>query len=372
MVYSDVLYLQTFSVRVPADIRTVSLEGADLGIGVREIARRTGLSPATVSNALSKKRGVSKKASELVFAAAADLGYQLEEDAVTPLPSAIDAIRLVVFRNTGRIVDNSGFRPKIEEGIEAQVRRHGLKREFLICDVNDKASFLEQARLICEDRGTANVFLATEMREQDYEPFLSSSAPIVLVDSYCRSHHFEAVIADNETGAWTAARHLLELGHTRIGYLGGTTRGKNFPKRRQGVEMALAESGLSLEERFVVDAGNSLEDSYEHVMEWLKGSPDLPTAFFADNDMISMGAMRAFRENGIDIPGDVSVVGFDDLDFAAFATPGLTTMRLPIREMGEMAVRKAVRQARNPRAYHCVTQICTELVERKSVRDLRE
>lgn len=339
--------------------------------GVREIARRTGLSPATVSNALSKKRGVRKETAERVFAAAADLGYQRFGDESDLLPTEIDALRLVVFRNTGRIVDNSGFRPKIEEGFENQARRHGLKTHLQICDLGDHDAFLSQARTICKDRGTANVFLATEMREEDYLPFLGSEAPIVLVDSYCHTHPFEAVIANNESGACTAVRHLLDKGHIRIGYLGGSVRGKNFPVRRRGLEIALSERGLVLEERFCVSAGNALENAYEHVGEWLDGNPELPTAFFADNDMIAVGAMRAFQERGIRVPDDISVVGFDDLDFAAFANPGLTTMRLPIREMAEMAVRKAVRQARTPRDYRCVTHVCTTLVERGSVRDLR-
>ena len=341
-----------------------------MAAGVREIARRTGLSPATVSNALSRKRGVSKETAEKVFAAAADLGFKRHGESPESLPTEIDALRLVVFRNTGRIVDNSGFRPKIEEGFENQARRHGLKTHLQICDLSDHEAFLSQARTICKDRGTANIFLATEMREEDYLPFLESEAPIVLVDSYCHTHPFEAIIANNESGAWTAVRHLLDKGHTKIGYLGGSVRGKNFPVRRRGLELALSEKGLELEERFVVGAGNALENAYEHVSDWLDSSPELPTAFFADNDMIAVGAMRAFAERGLDVPGDVSVVGFDDLDFAAFANPGLTTMRLPIREMAEMAVRKAVRQARTPRDYKCVTHVCATLVERGSVRDL--
>ena len=342
-----------------------------MAAGVREIARRTGLSPATVSNALSNKRGVRKETAERVFAAAADLGYQRSGDEPDQLPTEIDALRLVVFRNTGRIVDNSGFRPKIEEGFENQARRHGLRTQLSICDLSDHEAFLSQARIICKDCGTANVFLATEMRDEDYFPFLKSEAPIVLVDSFCRPHPFEAVIANNESGAWTATRYLLDKGHRRIGYLGGTIRGKNFPRRRRGLELALSEEGLTLDERFVVSAGNALENAYEHVCDWLKGNPELPTAFFADNDMIAVGSMRAFAEHGIHVPDDVSVIGFDDLDFAAFANPGLTTMRLPIREMAEIAVRNAVRQARNPRDYKCVTHVCTTLVERGSVKDLR-
>lgn len=342
-----------------------------MAAGVREISRRTGLSPATVSNALNRKYGVKKETAEKVWAAAADLGYLERDRSVESLPTAIDTVRLVVFRGTGSIVDNSGFRAKVEEGIETQTRRHGLKTQLTVCDINDRASFAEQTRLIRSDRGTANVILATEMREEDYEPFIGSDTPIVLVDSYCRSHPFEAVIADNLTSAWNAGRYLIDRGHTRIGYLGGTVRVKSFPMRRIGLEQALGESGLSLEERFVVSAGNSLEDSYAGMSRWLDGGPELPTAFFADNDMIAMGAMRALQEHGLSIPDDVSIIGFDDLDYAAFANPGLTTMRLPIREMGEMAVRRAVRQARTPRDYRCVTNVCTTLVERGSVADLR-
>ena len=338
--------------------------------GIREIARMTGLSPATVSNALSGRRSVSATAREAVREAAAKLGYENRRRQVERMQVELDTVKLVVPRDSGRIVDNSGFRPLVEEGIEIQARRHGLKTSFMTIDLNDEADRVGKLTEISESSTSAVVIIATEMREKDYELLLRSRAPIVLVDSYCLNHPFESIIADNETASYNAVKYLLSQGHRRIGYLGGTVRAKSFPERRRGGERALAELGLTLDERFCVSAGNSLVDSYDYVSRWLADTPELPTAFFSDNDTIALGSLKAFQDAGIDVPGDVSIIGFNDLNFAGFSTPSLTTMRLPIQAMGEMAVRKAVRQVRTPRPYKCVTSMCAELVVRDSVRKI--
>jgi LacI family transcriptional regulator len=105
---------------------------------------------------------------------------------------------------------------------------------------------------------------------------------------------------------------------------------------------------------------------------YLSEGHDLPTAFFADNDIIALGAMKAMWEAGIRIPEDVSVVGFDDLSYSSISNPGLTTVRVPKQEMGKMAVRRLrdMMQDGEGSNLHLKTQVCTEFVERDSVLDI--
>ena len=97
---------------------------------------------------------------------------------------------------------------------------------------------------------------------------------------------------------------------------------------------------------------------------------DLPTAFFAENDVLAVGAMRALNEHGIRVPDDVSIIGFDDLSLGAFSNPPLTTVHVPKHEVGEIAVRRLVGNIRNPKSYTCKTAVSTYFVERQSVREI--
>lgn len=338
--------------------------------GVREIARRTGLSPATVSNALNHKRGTSQATIERVAAAARDLGYQRPEEDARRFAPKLDRIALVTARATGKIVDSSGFKAVLEEGVETQAKRHGLEPVFTSLDLSDRKVATAQARALCKDRTTALVLLATEMEEDDYRLFDTCEAPLVVVDGWSTAHAFECVVTTNQISSYDAVSYLARKHHERIGYLAGSIRTKNYPLREEGYLMALADAGLVASPACRVETGSSFESAYVAVNEWLARGPKLPTAFFSDNDVLALGAMRAFAEHGIRVPEDVSLVGFDDLPFAAFSNPPLTTVRVPIHDMGELAVRKAVRQVRTPRDYKCITQVCTTFVERGTVADL--
>ena len=108
------------------------------------------------------------------------------------------------------------------------------------------------------------------------------------------------------------------------------------------------------------------------MLEHLKQKPKLPTAFFADNDMIALGAMKALQEMGYRIPEDVSIVGFDDLPFSEISNPPLTTLRVPKQEMGRLAVRKLVEVINGNAKIKMKTQVCTAFIERASVSDKKK
>jgi len=111
-----------------------------------------------------------------------------------------------------------------------------------------------------------------------------------------------------------------------------------------------------------------MNGAYRDMLKYLEGNPNLPTAYFADNDMIALGAMKALQEKGYKIPEDVSVIGFDDLPFSEIATPGLTSLRVPKQEMGRMAVRKVIEMMKGDDFVRTKLQVCTAFVERNSVK----
>ncbi len=331
-------------------------------MGVREISRRTGYSPATVSNVLNNKPGVSKKAMAAVLACAEAMGYQH--------PGHIDRLRFIIARKSGRILDEGTFHPGVIDGAERQARQMGFPMSFSTLEILDKEGTRSQAELLCHDSSTGIVLLGTEMDEDDYDLFVQSEAPIVVCDGWSNRYFFEAVVTSNENSAYRAVTYLLEHGHRDIGYIRGETAIKNFPLRERGYIHALQDHGLVANPAHRVVVGTTVSSSYESMKAWLSHDPQLPTAFFAENDIMALGCMRALVEHGARIPEDVSMFGFDDLNFASIASPPLSTMRVPNRAMGELAVRALVESVRQPTDYSRMTHLSTTLIERQSVRTI--
>lgn len=330
-------------------------------VSVREISRATGFSPATVSNALNHKRNVSEETAEKIRAAAKAMGYQH--------PSQLDAITFVLARKTGAIVDESTFHPSVIEGVERQARRHGMGTAFVSLDFSDLNAVRPQVAALVSDPSAAIVLLGTELGEEDYELFRDSVARLVVLDGWSDRFDFDAVVMANEGSVLRAVRYLTERGHKKIGYLSGDFRIQNFRARERGFFRALDEAGLGFDPLWRIELGTTLERAYEDMKAKLANIPqaDLPTAFFADNDVLAVGALRALAEAGVRVPEDVSIIGFDDLSIGAFSTPPLSTVHVLKHEVGEIAVRRLVGNVNNPKNYTCKTLVSTYFVERKSV-----
>jgi LacI family transcriptional regulator/LacI family purine nucleotide synthesis repressor len=331
---------------------------ATVKVGVRDISRRTGFSPATVSNALNHKRGVSKKTAEAIIKAAQELGYQR--------PNKLEKIVFIVARKSGRVLDESDFHPIVINGVEREARCHGLSTNYVTVDLLDPESgpLLHE---MCQDPTNGIVLLGTEMEEGDYAPFYGSVAPLVIVDGWCVRDFIESIVISNESSAYRAVRYLIDKGHTRIGYLRGDLQIRNFPLRKRGYLLALREAGLEFDRRYEVTVGTTISTAYEASRKWVAANNDLPTAFFAENDVMACGMMRALLEAGYRVPQDVSFVGFDDLPLATAMLPALTTLHVPKHDIGEIAVRKLIEQVRDPHDYVCTTHISARFVERDSV-----
>jgi LacI family transcriptional regulator len=157
-----------------------------------------------------------------------------------------------------------------------------------------------------------------------------------------------AVTFDNRTGARRLTAHLLELGHRRLGYLAGPAGRTTTRHRLEGHREALAAAGLAGDaERLTVHGRYDRAAGYDGALELLRREPGL-TALVAANDTVALGVCAALRDQGLRIPRDVSVSGFDDLPFAADAAPALTTVRLPLAEAGARAARLALGREASP------------------------
>ncbi|AEB07718.1 transcriptional regulator, LacI family [Coriobacterium glomerans PW2] len=330
---------------------------------VREISRVTGFSPATVSNALNHKRNVSEQTARVIIDAARTMGYQQN--------SQLETIQFVLARKTGEIVDESTFHPAVIEGVERQARRHNMGTSFVTLDFSDSETVRHDVDALIADSQAAVILLGTELSDEDFDLFRDSAAHLIVLDGWSDRHYFDTVAIANADSALRAVRHLIDRGHRSIGYLAGRFRIQNFRARERGYLQALSDAGIAFDPSWRIMLGTTLESAYEDMADWLAAiSPErLPSALFADNDVLAVGALRALREHGLRVPGDISIIGFDDLSFGAFSDPPLTTMHVLKQEVGEIAVRRLVGNIRNPKSYTCKTQVSTYLVERESVSE---
>ena len=330
-------------------------------INIKKISEQTGFSPATVSNALNRKRGVNKDTSAKIFQAARELGYIND--------SNIQKIKLVMYKYNGLITDDTPFFPLMFDGFENECRTSGY--EMAMCYLDRRAEdYEEQVRWLLNDTSSAVVLLGTEMQEEDITAFKGAKCPFLTLDYWSSDMVFNGVLINNSDSARLAVEYLINKGHKEIGYLRGSFRIKAFRSRAIGYKLTMNAHELPVPGKYTVTLATTMEGAYRDMAKYLQAKPELPTAFFSDNDMIALGAMKALQEFGYRIPEDISIIGFDDLPFCEIVTPRLTSLRVPKQEMGKIAVRRMIEIIKGDNAARTKVQVCTDFVERDSVKNI--
>lgn len=327
---------------------------------IRRISEITGFSPATVSNALNRKYGVNKDTSDRIFQVAAEIGYNIS-------CHTLNSIKFVLFRRDGAIVDDSPFHPAVIAGVESAAKENGLSTLYVRLD-RSSADYKEQIDSLINDTTGGIILLGTEMLDEDYAAFSSCRCPIILLDGWCDSHPVNGVLINNMDSAITAVSYLIAQGHQHIGYIRGSSRIKAFQARESGFREAMLRHNFPVNPEWTVTVGTKTDTAFSDMMTWLSGHESVPTAFFADNDLIAYGAIRALNQNGIKVPDNISVVGFDDLPYSAVSNPPLTTIKVHGREMGEEAVHRLIEMMVRPSRNILKIECCTDFVVRESVR----
>ncbi len=308
-----------------------------MSITAKEIAEMLQVSPAAVSLALNGKPGISDATRELIVSTAAKYNYSVRQ---SPKASSSPAknIRYVIYLGEGHVVNEISFHSIVLQGIEATAKKLGYN-VLVSYFYNDQD---EAGQLDAIFQNTAGVILlGTEFNESSgwlkhlyVSPY--ANIPVVMVDNETFHTEIDCIVTDNLRGAYKAVSHLISQGHTKIGYLSSIQRISNFDERSEGVQRALKDHPEATVQIVPVDF--STEKAYHDICRWLKEEHDLPTAFFADSDVIAFGAIRAFNRFGYKVPEDVSVIGFDDMPACEMVNPPLTTIKVMKVLMGSQAM----------------------------------
>jgi DNA-binding LacI/PurR family transcriptional regulator len=221
------------------------------------------------------------------------------------------------------------------------------------------------------ERQVAGVVLMTsEMDSSLIDELANRNVSVVFLDLGSAGPHMSNLVVDYASGIEDAIRHLVGLGHRSIAYIGGPSNLKSAVKRLEAFRASISRHLVDAPAPLIVEADFQLEGGRRAAGDILL-SPELPTAVVVANDMMAMGAMKEFRSAGLRIPADISVVGFDDIAFAAMADPPLTTICLPRSELGRRAVAALMTTIERADLPGVEIHIATYLIERGSTAPAR-
>ncbi len=338
-------------------------------VKAKDIARQLNLSPAAVSLVLNDKPGVSEATRQQVFNLLKEWGC--EEMMPQRSQPARHNIVLIIYRKhdkTNLSYDEHAFFSQMMEGVNTGCRKHGYN--LLVTYVNGQADPSAQLNHIDQDSCDGIIVLATEMFTTDLAIFNNTSLPLVVLDSYFERFKYDCVVINNVQGAYEATNYLAHCGHSQIGYLKSSFDINNFAERFEGYQKALRINNLVFDPDQVLVVGSSIESAYQATKALLARKIKLPTAFFAENDLLALGAVKAFKEAGYKIPNDISVVGFDNLALTTVFEPPLTTIHVPKERLGMLAVDRLVSRINESVEEFVKIEIGTTLVERGSVKTI--
>lgn len=297
----------------------------------RDLAREAGVSQSTVSRYLNNDPRVSTRARRAIEAAMNVLGYTPNAAARTLITGRSHLIGLVVSNIT------NPFYPEVIEAVVAMASDRGYN--VILCNTQENPALqLSYLELLVAHQVDGAILTSMMLgTDQGAVARLLKRTPMVQVNRTTDDLHTDTVQLDNIRGGELAARHLLELGHTRIGYVGGHPDTSTNRNRFDGFSRALGAHHASADPALVRHGQFTHASGYELAGEIL-AEPNPPTALVCGDDEVAMGAIDAVIDRGLRVPEDVSVVGFDDVPIAALRPIGLTTVRQPAGEMGRRAV----------------------------------
>lgn len=331
-------------------------------VSMREVAEAAGVHLSTASRALDPdQRGrISAATINRVETAARELGY---------VPDLVAAgLKRGRTKTVGIIVSDltNPFNGPLVRGVASVVEEHGFLP--LVAETNESSDRLDTVLRHFVSR-RVEAIVTTAVHHDDAEvvgAVAGAGIPVVLALRGLDMGRFPTVLHDDLTGGDLAAAHLLELGHTDIAAIAGPADIDTFVRREQGFSARLGKARNGVRAAVVTAQTTSMEEGRRLMAQLMDGPGPLPTAVFAANDVMAIGAIEAIEERGLRCPEDISVVGYDDMPLVGHMTPPLTTISLPAEQLGRTAAQMALKLIQKPRSRAQTIQLPASLIVRGS------
>jgi LacI family transcriptional regulator len=327
-------------------------------VTIKDVAKAAGVSVATVSRVLNDSGPVADETRLRIHRIAQELRF---------IPNG--AARSLSTRRTGTLgvvlPDLYGeFFSEVIRGLDQAAQRRSF--HLLLSSSHNDRQDIEAALRAMRGRVDGLVVMSPHIDVEVLAANLHDSVPAVLVNSPVETGDFDTLRVDNFGGARAMVAHLAGHGHTRIAMIRGPRPNHDADERLRGYRAALADAGIAPDPALEVDGGFTEETGY-HAAAGLLKLRERPTAVFAANDSMALGAISAFVEAGVAVPGDVAVAGFDDIPISRYLTPPLSSVRVSINELGARAMEQLVRAVEHENRHERIhARLPTELVIRDS------
>ncbi|HAS6300606.1 TPA: LacI family DNA-binding transcriptional regulator [Vibrio vulnificus] len=333
---------------------------------MKDIAKLAGVSTSTVSHVINKTRFVSEEVAERVNHAAKELNYFA--------PSALARSLKVNRTNTiGMLVTTSTnpFFGEVVKGVERSCYQKGYN--LILCNTEgDHERMKSSIMTLLQKRVDGLILMCSSLEGERLDVFERyPDIPVVVMDWGPMLFSSDKIQDNSLRGGYLAANHLIQMGHKEIGCITGPLIKHQAQMRYEGYKRALNEHGLSFNPAWIVEADFECEGGYQAFKKIVAKGP-LPSALFVCNDMMAMGVINAANELGVEIPHDLSIIGYDDIHIAKFMTPSLTTIHQPKYRLGQAAVETLLKKINKETAEVQVVQLEPTLIERNSVVEWRD
>ncbi len=334
-------------------------------VTLRDVAKLAGVSIGTASQALNNRPNVAPETRARVVDAARTLGYPIKKDSPNHGSSQLKVIGLLTKHDLGQPVEINPFYSYIQVGAESECSKHQISLMYATVEVDPSNHPVVWPAMISEQH-IDGLILAGTFIEETADLFQRRiDVPIVLVDSYAPTLPFDGVVIDNTPAAMTAVEYLIEQGHCKIGLVGWNEQSPpSVQERKIGYCQALCKHGI--QESWIQPSGLNRENGHDALQELLRHHPEV-TAIFACNDLSALGVLSGARDMGLDVPRDLSVMGFDNIDMAREIVPALTTMHVHKTWMGALGVRRLMDRVQDPSQPKVTMTLPAQLIVRESV-----
>ncbi len=329
---------------------------------IQQIAELAEVSRSTVSRVLNDHPSVRPEVRDRVLQVIGEQGYAPQAAARSLASKRTNTLGLLIPRSAAIIFSDPFFGQVIQGMTEASSKRG----YFLMLTMVSGAMEHDFYKRVLRSRSVDGLLMVSSDIDDPILPLLiKDDLPLLLIGDHPYLNPVNWIDSENREGARIATTHLVGLGHRRIAAITGFLQMSSAIDRFNGYKQALLEANLPVLAELIEHGDYTQESGYQAMRRLLLATPR-PTAVFAANDMMAMGALRAIHEAGLSVPNDVAMVGFDDIPMAAFANPPLTTMRQPIAEMGALAANTLIDQLENLAEPGAQIRLPTKLVVRNS------
>ncbi len=332
---------------------------------IKDVAREAGVSTATVSHVINDTKYVTDDTRQKVQYAIEKLNFYPNAHARTLASGRSNIIGLLVSD-----ISNPFF-PELIKSIEAAAFEHGYN--LMLFNTNyDAKRAADYVRRLIELKVAGVALMTAEIEPALIDELIKKQVRVVFNDIGIVTEYMSNIILDYSAGIEEAVRHLVSLGHERIAHIAGSSRIRSGNIRKDAFIEAMKRYLPKTSQKTLIYEGDFRFESGRMAATEILNSKKLPTALIAANDMMALGAMQEFKAKGLNIPQDISVVGFDDIAFASLSEPGLTTVCSPRLEIGRRAVEALMTTIKNPNQPGVEIRIPTYLIIRKSTAPPRK